>query len=65
MVVLCLYPEFPEALMPSVSSCGEFVFVIDRSTSMGPWMNHESGAQSIESAKVRLNTKLYCDFSKA
>ncbi|XP_070761387.1 von Willebrand factor A domain-containing protein 5A-like [Enoplosus armatus] len=33
-VMLSLYPEFPQAVMSSVASCGEFVFLLDRSGSM-------------------------------
>ncbi|XP_068441101.1 von Willebrand factor A domain-containing protein 5A-like [Clinocottus analis] len=37
VVMLSLYPEFPQAVMSSVASCGEFVFLMDRSGSMqGP-----------------------------
>ncbi|XP_034023836.1 von Willebrand factor A domain-containing protein 5A-like [Thalassophryne amazonica] len=35
VVMLSLYPEFPQAAMSSVATCGEFVFLIDRSGSMG------------------------------
>ncbi|XP_044209465.1 von Willebrand factor A domain-containing protein 5A-like isoform X3 [Thunnus albacares] len=35
VVMLSLYPEFPQAMMSSVASHGEFVFLIDRSGSMG------------------------------
>ncbi|XP_049433031.1 von Willebrand factor A domain-containing protein 5A-like isoform X2 [Epinephelus fuscoguttatus] len=34
VVMLSLYPEFPQALMSSVASCGEFVLLLDRSGSM-------------------------------
>ncbi|XP_031150780.1 von Willebrand factor A domain-containing protein 5A-like isoform X2 [Sander lucioperca] len=34
VVMLSLYPEFPQAVMSSVTSCGEFVFLLDRSGSM-------------------------------
>ncbi|XP_078102751.1 von Willebrand factor A domain-containing protein 5A-like isoform X2 [Sander vitreus] len=34
VVMLSLYPEFPQAMMSSVASCGEFVFLLDRSGSM-------------------------------
>ncbi|XP_051252705.1 von Willebrand factor A domain-containing protein 5A isoform X24 [Dicentrarchus labrax] len=34
VVMLSLYPEFPQAVMSSVASCGEFVFLLDRSGSM-------------------------------
>ncbi|XP_059187471.1 von Willebrand factor A domain-containing protein 5A-like [Centropristis striata] len=40
VVMLSLYPEFPQAVMSSVASCGEFVFLLDRSGSMaGALMN--------------------------
>ncbi|XP_039679647.1 von Willebrand factor A domain-containing protein 5A-like isoform X2 [Perca fluviatilis] len=34
VVMLSLYPEFPQAVMSLVASCGEFVFLLDRSGSM-------------------------------
>ncbi|XP_039986264.1 von Willebrand factor A domain-containing protein 5A-like isoform X2 [Xiphias gladius] len=34
VVMLSLYPEFPKSVMSSVVSCGEFVFLLDRSGSM-------------------------------
>ncbi|KAM6945990.1 von Willebrand factor A domain-containing protein 5A-like, partial [Aplochiton taeniatus] len=34
VVMLSLYPEFPDAVMSSMSSRGEFLFLIDRSGSM-------------------------------
>ncbi|KAF1393790.1 hypothetical protein PFLUV_G00019700 [Perca fluviatilis] len=34
VVMLSLYPEFPQAVMSSVASCAEFVFLLDRSGSM-------------------------------
>ncbi|XP_068441333.1 von Willebrand factor A domain-containing protein 5A-like isoform X2 [Clinocottus analis] len=34
VVMLSLYPEFPQAVMSSDASCGEFVFLMDRSGSM-------------------------------
>ncbi|XP_037534027.1 von Willebrand factor A domain-containing protein 5A [Nematolebias whitei] len=34
VVMLSLYPEFPQSVMSSLASCGEFVFLIDRSGSM-------------------------------
>ncbi|XP_054467062.1 von Willebrand factor A domain-containing protein 5A-like isoform X2 [Anoplopoma fimbria] len=46
VVMLSLYPEFPQAVMSSVASCGEFVFLLDRSGSM-------SGAR-LKSAKDTL-----------
>uniref|UniRef100_A0A3B3BM09 VIT domain-containing protein n=1 Tax=Oryzias melastigma TaxID=30732 RepID=A0A3B3BM09_ORYME len=35
VVMLSLYPEFPESLMSPLATCGEFVFLLDRSGSMG------------------------------
>uniref|UniRef100_A0A671KVN0 von Willebrand factor A domain-containing protein 5A-like n=1 Tax=Sinocyclocheilus anshuiensis TaxID=1608454 RepID=A0A671KVN0_9TELE len=55
VVMISLYPEFPEELMKSLATQGEFVFVIDRSGSMGVMMNQGKGAQMrIESAKDTL-----------
>lgn len=34
VVMLSLYPEFPKAVMSSLASCAEFVFLLDRSASM-------------------------------
>ncbi|XP_060770429.1 von Willebrand factor A domain-containing protein 5A-like isoform X6 [Neoarius graeffei] len=34
VVLVSFYPEFPESVMSSMSSCGEFVFLMDRSGSM-------------------------------
>uniref|UniRef100_A0A673ISN1 von Willebrand factor A domain-containing protein 5A-like n=1 Tax=Sinocyclocheilus rhinocerous TaxID=307959 RepID=A0A673ISN1_9TELE len=52
VVMMSLYPEFPEEVMSSLATQGEFVFVIDRSGSMGDMMHHGKGAQMrIESAK--------------
>ncbi|XP_025753770.1 uncharacterized protein LOC100702702 isoform X5 [Oreochromis niloticus] len=34
VVMVSLYPEFPETVMSSGTSCGEFVFLMDRSGSM-------------------------------
>ncbi|KAL1250952.1 hypothetical protein QQF64_018748 [Cirrhinus molitorella] len=55
VVMISLYPEFPEEVMKSLASQGEFVFVIDRSGSMGSMMHQGKGAQMrIESAKDTL-----------
>ncbi|XP_025753786.1 uncharacterized protein LOC100702702 isoform X21 [Oreochromis niloticus] len=35
VVMVSLYPEFPQSVMSSMASCGEFVFLMDRSGSMG------------------------------
>ncbi|XP_051978881.1 von Willebrand factor A domain-containing protein 5A-like isoform X2 [Xyrauchen texanus] len=54
-VMISLYPEFPEEVMSSVASQGEFVFVIDRSGSMRDIMHHGERAQRrIERAKDTL-----------
>ncbi|XP_067450288.1 von Willebrand factor A domain-containing protein 5A-like isoform X1 [Thunnus thynnus] len=42
VVMLSLYPEFPQAVMSSVASCGEFVFLIDRSGSMDCCMGNSN-----------------------
>ncbi|XP_057185509.1 von Willebrand factor A domain-containing protein 5A-like isoform X1 [Triplophysa rosa] len=55
VVMISLYPEFPEEVMSSLATQGEFVFVIDRSGSMDCVMHHGEGAQMrIESAKETL-----------
>ncbi|XP_073688705.1 von Willebrand factor A domain-containing protein 5A-like [Garra rufa] len=55
VVMISLYPEFPEQVMSSLVTQGEFVFVIDRSGSMGDMMYHGKGAQMrITSAKDTL-----------
>ncbi|XP_073688687.1 von Willebrand factor A domain-containing protein 5A-like [Garra rufa] len=55
VVMISLYPEFPEEVLKSLATCGEFVFVIDRSGSMGDMMHQGKGAQMrIESAKDTL-----------
>uniref|UniRef100_A0A8C1GWA6 von Willebrand factor A domain-containing protein 5A-like n=1 Tax=Cyprinus carpio TaxID=7962 RepID=A0A8C1GWA6_CYPCA len=46
VVMISLYPEFPEEVMSSLRAQGEFVFVIDRSGSMGDMMHHGKGAQN-------------------
>uniref|UniRef100_A0A4W6CSQ1 VIT domain-containing protein n=1 Tax=Lates calcarifer TaxID=8187 RepID=A0A4W6CSQ1_LATCA len=55
VVMLSLYPEFPQSVMSSVSSCGEFVFLMDRSGSMGSRMNNSESHQTrISSARDTL-----------
>ncbi|XP_053541534.1 von Willebrand factor A domain-containing protein 5A isoform X4 [Ictalurus punctatus] len=55
VVMVSFYPEFPESVMSSVSSCGEFVFVMDRSGSMSCPMHNGQGAQErIECARDTL-----------
>lgn len=54
VVMVNFYPEFPESVMSSMSTCGEFVFVMDRSGSMGCNMHNGPGAEKrIECARVR------------
>ncbi|KAM4627898.1 von Willebrand factor A domain-containing protein 5A-like isoform 2-T2 [Polymixia lowei] len=45
-VMLSLYPDFPPTLMSSVASCGEFLFLMDRSGSMDFSMGSGKQAQS-------------------
>uniref|UniRef100_A0A3B4X7E0 von Willebrand factor A domain-containing protein 5A-like n=1 Tax=Seriola lalandi dorsalis TaxID=1841481 RepID=A0A3B4X7E0_SERLL len=55
VVMLSLYPEFPQSVMSSVASCGEFVLLMDRSGSMGSRMNNGRGQQTrISSARDTL-----------
>uniref|UniRef100_A0A673LEK7 von Willebrand factor A domain-containing protein 5A-like n=1 Tax=Sinocyclocheilus rhinocerous TaxID=307959 RepID=A0A673LEK7_9TELE len=54
-LMISLYPEFPAEVMSSLASQGEFVFVVDRSGSMGCKMHHGKDAQKrIESARDTL-----------
>ncbi|XP_041796987.1 von Willebrand factor A domain-containing protein 5A-like isoform X3 [Chelmon rostratus] len=46
VVMLSLYPEFPEAVMSSVSSHGEFVLLLDRSGSMDCITSDSNGQES-------------------
>uniref|UniRef100_A0A8P4G9C6 VIT domain-containing protein n=1 Tax=Dicentrarchus labrax TaxID=13489 RepID=A0A8P4G9C6_DICLA len=56
VVMLSLYPEFPQAVMSSVASCGEFVFLLDRSGSMDCPMDHSKRQETrISSARVFIN----------
>lgn len=53
VVMLSLYPEFPKAVMSSLASCGEFVFLLDRSGSMDhPLHNRQRAVTRIGSARV-------------
>uniref|UniRef100_A0A3Q1BFV6 VIT domain-containing protein n=1 Tax=Amphiprion ocellaris TaxID=80972 RepID=A0A3Q1BFV6_AMPOC len=55
VVMVSLYPEFPQSVMSSVASCGEFVFLLDRSGSMGPSVNSKERHQTrISSARDTL-----------
>ncbi|XP_073725005.1 von Willebrand factor A domain-containing protein 5A-like [Misgurnus anguillicaudatus] len=55
VVMISLYPEFPEEVMSSLATQSEFVFLMDRSGSMDCMMHYGEGAQMrIESAKETL-----------
>ncbi|TKS81319.1 von Willebrand factor A domain-containing protein 5A [Collichthys lucidus] len=55
VVMLSLYPEFPQAVMSSLTSCGEFVFLLDRSGSMDcPTNNSKQKETRIGSARDTL-----------
>ncbi|KAK7117260.1 hypothetical protein R3I94_022728 [Phoxinus phoxinus] len=55
VVMISLYPEFPEEGMSSLATQGEFIFVMDRSGSMDYMMHRGIGAQTrIETAKDTL-----------
>ncbi|XP_041919251.1 von Willebrand factor A domain-containing protein 5A-like isoform X4 [Alosa sapidissima] len=55
VVLLSIYPEFPAAVTSSLSTCGEFIFVVDRSGSMDCAMHSGKDAKMrIESAKDTL-----------
>ncbi|XP_040901632.1 von Willebrand factor A domain-containing protein 5A-like isoform X13 [Toxotes jaculatrix] len=46
VVMLSLYPELPQSVMSSLSSCGEFVFLMDRSGSMSSCLNNSESHQT-------------------
>ncbi|XP_017163607.1 von Willebrand factor A domain-containing protein 5A-like [Poecilia reticulata] len=54
VVMVSLYPEFPQSVMSSLTTCGEFIFLVDRSGSMGSGMNHETSQSRMDSAKETL-----------
>uniref|UniRef100_A0A3Q2NNB1 von Willebrand factor A domain-containing protein 5A n=1 Tax=Fundulus heteroclitus TaxID=8078 RepID=A0A3Q2NNB1_FUNHE len=55
VVMVSLYPEFPQDVMSSLASCGEFVFLMDRSGSMGCPMNNSTTQETrISSARDTL-----------
>uniref|UniRef100_A0A3P9BGX0 VIT domain-containing protein n=1 Tax=Maylandia zebra TaxID=106582 RepID=A0A3P9BGX0_9CICH len=54
VVMVSLYPEFPQSVMSSTASCGEFVFLMDRSGSMGFRIKRRSLQTCIHSAKDTL-----------
>ncbi|KAK2834560.1 hypothetical protein Q7C36_015261 [Tachysurus vachellii] len=53
VVMVSFYPEFPESVMSSMSKCGEFVFVMDRSGSMSCNM-HNGPGERIDCARDTL-----------
>uniref|UniRef100_A0A8P4KM04 VIT domain-containing protein n=1 Tax=Dicentrarchus labrax TaxID=13489 RepID=A0A8P4KM04_DICLA len=64
VVMLSLYPEFPQAVMSSVASCGEFVFLLDRSGSMDCPMDHSKRQETrISSARVFIKCNLLLNHS--
>uniref|UniRef100_H2MGD2 VWFA domain-containing protein n=1 Tax=Oryzias latipes TaxID=8090 RepID=H2MGD2_ORYLA len=55
VVMVSLYPEFPESVMSKRTSCGEFVFLVDRSGSMQcPTNNRNQQETRIRSARDTL-----------
>ncbi|XP_054883861.1 von Willebrand factor A domain-containing protein 5A-like isoform X2 [Poeciliopsis prolifica] len=55
VVMVSLYPEFPQSVMSSLAACGEFVFLVDRSGSMRRAMNHNTPQETrISSARDTL-----------
>ncbi|XP_029964292.1 von Willebrand factor A domain-containing protein 5A-like isoform X2 [Salarias fasciatus] len=55
VVMVSLFPEFPQSVMSSVASCGEFLFLMDRSGSMGVSMNNKDRNKTrISSARETL-----------
>ncbi|XP_032401497.1 von Willebrand factor A domain-containing protein 5A-like isoform X3 [Xiphophorus hellerii] len=55
VVMVSLYPEFPQSVMSSLATCGEFVFLVDRSGSMDCPMNNSTPQETrISSARDTL-----------
>ncbi|XP_041850365.1 von Willebrand factor A domain-containing protein 5A-like isoform X12 [Melanotaenia boesemani] len=55
VVMVSLYPEFPQSVMSSLASCGEFVFLLDRSGSMKRSINNSKQEETpISSARDTL-----------
>uniref|UniRef100_H3CHQ7 Si:ch73-265h17.1 n=1 Tax=Tetraodon nigroviridis TaxID=99883 RepID=H3CHQ7_TETNG len=55
VVMLSLYPDFPQAVLSSPASCGEFVFLLDCSGSMGsPLSRSKTNETRIASARDTL-----------
>ncbi|XP_039905465.1 von Willebrand factor A domain-containing protein 5A-like isoform X2 [Simochromis diagramma] len=61
VVMVSLYPEFPQSVMSSKASCGEFVFLVDRSGSMDCATNNTEQQESwMSSARDTLLLLLKC-----
>uniref|UniRef100_A0A3P9JJP2 VIT domain-containing protein n=1 Tax=Oryzias latipes TaxID=8090 RepID=A0A3P9JJP2_ORYLA len=59
VVMVSLYPEFPESVMSKRASCGEFVFLVDRSGSMDcPTSNWNQQETRISSARVFIQSSI-------
>uniref|UniRef100_A0A3B3TXK1 von Willebrand factor A domain-containing protein 5A-like n=1 Tax=Poecilia latipinna TaxID=48699 RepID=A0A3B3TXK1_9TELE len=54
VVMVSLYPEFSQSVMSSLTTCGEFIFLVDRSGSMRSRMNHKTSQSRMDSAKETL-----------
>ncbi|CAI5693943.1 unnamed protein product [Oreochromis niloticus] len=55
VVMVSLYPEFPQSVMSSMTSCGEFVFLMDRSGSMDDYVTNSKQQETcISSARDTL-----------
>lgn len=53
VVMLSLYPDIPKAVLSSLASCGEFVFLLDCSGSMTSPLNiSKTNETRIASARV-------------
>lgn len=57
VVMASFYPNFPESVQSSSSSCGEFVFLLDRSGSMDFPMADIHHRTRIDSAKVDIHAE--------
>ena len=56
--MVSFYPDIPE--VEASKACGEFVFLMDRSGSMGSPMNNQMHSQlRIEAAKVKQDSSLF------
>lgn len=58
LAMVSFYPDVPE--VETSKACGEFVFLMDRSGSMGFPMNNQNDSQlRIEAAKVKPDSSLF------